>query len=83
MEVLFSLLADRSERGSVLLTSNLTFSRWEEIFKDPMTTAAAIDRLVHHSTILEMNMTSYRLEEAQKRSAETGAKEDHIDNFMD
>ena len=51
MEVLFNLLAHRYERGSVLITSNLPFSRWEEIFKDPMTTAAAIDRLVHHSVI--------------------------------
>jgi DNA replication protein DnaC len=49
MEVLFSLLAYRYERGSMLITSNLPFSKWEAIFKDPMTTAAAIDRLVHHS----------------------------------
>lgn len=62
MEVLFTLLAERYERGSVMLTSNLPFSRWEKIFKDPMTTAAAIDRLVHHSVILELNVKSYRLE---------------------
>jgi DNA replication protein DnaC len=49
MEVLFTLLAERYERGSVLITSNLAFSGWEGIFKDPMTAAAAIDRLVHHS----------------------------------
>jgi len=48
------------------LTSNLPFSQWERIFKDPMTTAAAIDRLVHHSIILELNLTSYRLEQSQK-----------------
>ena len=54
MEVLFTLLAERYERGSVLLTSNLPFSKWEGIFKDPMTTAAAIDRLVHHSVIMEL-----------------------------
>ena len=66
MEVLFTLLADRYERGSVWLTSNLPFSKWESIFKDPMTTAAAIDRLVHHSVILELNLPSYRLEQAQK-----------------
>ena len=65
MEVLFTLLADRYERGSVMLTSNLTFSQWEQIFKDPMTTAAAIDRLVHHSIILELNLPSYRLEQSQ------------------
>jgi len=67
MEVLFTLLAHRYERGSVLITSNLPFSKWEQIFKDPMTTAAAIDRLVHHSVILELNVPSYRAEEAQRR----------------
>jgi DNA replication protein DnaC len=66
MEVLFTLLAHRYESRSVLLTSNLVFSQWEKIFKDPMTTAAAIDRLVHHSTILELNLSSYRVEAAQK-----------------
>ena len=67
MEVLFTLLAERYERGSVLLTSNLAFSKWESIFKDPMTTAAAIDRLVHHSVIIELNIKSYRVEDAKKR----------------
>jgi DNA replication protein DnaC len=67
MEVLFSLLSDRYERGSLMVTSNLAFSEWEKIFKDPMTTAAAIDRLVHHSIILELNVPSYRLEQAKKR----------------
>ena len=66
MEVLFTLLAHRYERGSVLITSNLPFSKWEMIFKDPMTTAAAIDRLVHHSVILELNVPSYRAEQARK-----------------
>ncbi len=66
MEVLFSLLAARYERGSVLVTSNLPFSKWELIFKDPMTTAAAIDRLVHHSVILELNLPSYRLEQSKR-----------------
>ena len=65
MEVLFTLLAERYERGSVMLTSNLPFSKWEQIFKDAMTTAAAIDRLVHHSVILELNVPSYRLENAK------------------
>jgi len=67
MEVLFTLLAHCYERSSVMLTSNLPFSQWEKIFKDPMTTAAAIDRLVHHSIILEVNLDSYRLEKAKKR----------------
>lgn len=66
MEVLFTLLAERDERGSVLITSNLPFSKWEAIFKDAMTTAAAIDRLVHHSVILELNLPSYRVEQAKK-----------------
>ena len=76
MEVLFTLLAERYERGSVWLTSNLPFSKWESIFKDPMTTAAAIDRLVHHSVILELNLPSYRLEHAKKAIDEAkGTKE--------
>jgi DNA replication protein DnaC len=66
MEVLFTLLAERYERGSVLLTSNLAFSKWDGIFKDPMTTAAAIDRLVHHCIILELNIPSYRIEHAKQ-----------------
>jgi len=70
MEVLFTLLAERYERASVLLTSNLPFSKWEAIFKDPMTTASAIDRLVHHSVILELNISSYRMEQAKKKKAE-------------
>jgi len=49
MEVLFYFLAERYERKSVIITSNLVFSQWDRIFKDPMTTAAAIDRVVHHS----------------------------------
>ena len=69
MEVLFNLMAFRYERGSVLLTSNLPFSKWDQIFKDQMTTAAAIDRLVHHSIVLELNVPSYRLETLKKRHA--------------
>ena len=75
MEVLFTLLAERYERGSVLLTSNLPFSGWEAIFKDPMTTAAAIDRLVHHSVIIELNLPSYRAEQAKKRKQARPADE--------
>ena len=66
MEVLFTLLADCYERTSIMISSNLPFSEWEKIFKDPMTTAAAIDRLVHHSVILELNIPSYRLEKSMK-----------------
>ncbi len=78
MEVLFVLLAQRYERGSVLLTSNLPFSQWERIFKNPMTTAAAIDRLVHHSVILELNLPSYRLE-ASKRQISTAQQAEPVD----
>ena len=53
MEVLFTLLAERYEQGSVMITSNLAFSHWDKIFKDPMTTVAAIDRVVHHSVKIE------------------------------
>ena len=67
MEVLFTLLADRYERGSVMITSNLPFSQWERIFHDPMVTASAIDRLVHHSVILELNISSYRMEQAKRK----------------
>ncbi|HSN28231.1 MAG TPA: IS21-like element helper ATPase IstB [Kofleriaceae bacterium] len=66
MEVLFTFLAERYERRSVLITSNVVFSEWDRIFKDPMTTAAAIDRIVHHSVILEMTGTSVRAEEADQ-----------------
>jgi DNA replication protein DnaC len=66
MEVLFTLLAERYEMGSVMVTSNLAFSKWDQVFKDPMTTAAAIDRLVHHCTIVELNVPSYRVETAKK-----------------
>lgn len=73
MEVLFTLLAERYERRSVMITSNLVFSQWDKIFKDAMTTAAAIDRLVHHSIILEMTGSSYRSEAAKKRNRASAA----------
>jgi DNA replication protein DnaC len=66
IEVLFTLMAERYERRSMLITSNLVFSAWDQIFKNPMTTAAAIDRLVHHSVILEFTVPSYRTEKARK-----------------
>jgi len=73
MEVLFTFLAERYERKSVLITSNLVFSDWIRIFKDPMTTAAAIDRLIHHAVILEMTGASFRNEAARKRGDATPA----------
>ena len=68
MEVLFTLLAERYERRSVLITSNLVFSKWDQIFKDTMTTAAAIDRVVHHSVLLDLGRKSYRAEKAAERA---------------
>jgi DNA replication protein DnaC len=66
MEVLFTFLAERYERKSLMISSNLVFSEWDKIFKDPMTTMAAIDRLVHHSIILEFNEGSIREMQAKK-----------------
>jgi len=60
MEVLFTFLAERYERRSVFISSNLVFSKWDQIFKDPMTTMAAVDRLVHHAVIVEFDGESQR-----------------------
>ena len=71
MEVLFTLLAERYERRSVVITTNLVFSEWTRIFKDPMTTLAAIDRVVHHAVILDlMGLESYRVKEANAQQAQ-------------
>lgn len=61
MEILFTFLAERYERRSVMISSNLVFSQWDQIFKNQMTTMAAIDRLVHHSIILEFDGKSIRM----------------------
>lgn len=76
-DVLFNLLAARYEMRSVLITSNLPFAKWNTIFKDEMTTTAAIDRLIHHSEILELNTESYRIAKAQTKRKQllTSAKE--------
>ena len=66
-EVLFTLIAERYERRSLGITSNLFFSEWERIFANPMATAAAFDRVVHHSIILEFDVPSYRTGAAQQR----------------
>jgi DNA replication protein DnaC len=65
-DVLFTLM---DERRSLVITSNLVFSQWDQIFRHPMATAAAIDRIVHHSVILEFDVPSYRTDEAKKRQA--------------
>ncbi len=68
MEVLFTFLAERYERKSVMITTNLVFSEWDKIFKDPMTTLAAIDRVIHHSVVLDMTgLKSYRAKQAQEQ----------------
>lgn len=65
MEVLFTFLSERYETKSVIITTNLVFSEWNQIFTNPMTTMAAIDRVVHHSVILDMmEVESYRASEA-------------------
>lgn len=66
-DVLFVLLSERYERRSLVITSNLPFSQWDKVFKDAMTTMAAVDRLVHHSTVLELNGESYRVQAATKK----------------
>jgi DNA replication protein DnaC len=71
-EVLFTLITERYERGSMLITSNLVFSDWERIFKDPMATAAEIDRLVHHAIIVEFNVPSYRTRKRRRNDTDQG-----------
>ena len=79
-DVLFTLLAARYEMRSVLITSNLPFAHWNTIFKDEMTTAAAIDRLVHHSTILELNTESYRIATAKRQTKKLNEKNSKEEN---
>jgi DNA replication protein DnaC len=83
IEVLFTLMAERYERRSMLITSNLVFSEWGRIFKDPMTTAAAIDRLVHHSVILEFDVPSFRTETAARRARKKGQQRQSDDESTD
>ena len=73
-EVLFTLLAERYERRSIAITSNLVFSEWDRIFKNKMATTAAIDRLVHHSVILEFDVASYRTETAKGDGARSSKR---------
>jgi len=83
--VLFELIAERYERKSLAITANTPFSQWGEVFVEPAMTLAAVDRLVHHSTILELNVESYRRRSAhaaqpstrqRTRSASTAAAEE-------
>jgi DNA replication protein DnaC len=82
MEVLFTFLAERYERKSVMISSNLVFSQWDRIFKDAMTTAAAVDRLVHHSIILEMNQESYRTKKAKENIETRNKNSDETKNIV-
>ena len=75
-EVLFTVIAERYERRTLGITSNVVFSDWEKVFHNPMATAAAIDRLVHHSVILEFDVPSYRTGVAQQRQRDA-AKDHH------
>ena len=77
-DLLFVLLAERYEQRSLVITSNLVFSKWNQIFQDEMTTTAAIDRLVHHATILELNTESYRMN-AAKMAKKTTKKVEQSD----
>lgn len=78
-DVLFQLLSERYEMRSVVITSNLPFGKWGNIFKDEMTTAAAIDRLIHHAEILELNTESFRIQTARKKRQKS-LKDKIIDN---
>lgn len=80
-EVLFTLMAERYERKSMLLTSNLVFSHWDRIFGNPMATAAAIDRLVHHSVILEFDVQSFRTQGARRRAQAAATTTEVGDNY--
>ena len=70
--VLFELISARYERRSMLITANQPFGEWGKVFPDPAMTLAAVDRLVHHATIFEMNVESYRRREAIERKRGPG-----------
>src|SRR5581483_10305806 len=72
--VLFELISARYERRSMLITANQPFGEWNKVFPDPAMTLAAIDRLVHHATIVEMNVESYR---RPPRSTENAVRDGH------
>ena len=78
--MLFHLLSARYEQRSVVITSNLAFSHWGQIFKDEMTTAAVIDRLVHHSSVLELNAESYRIATAKNKQGNNSKKEVYMES---
>ncbi|MEI6243099.1 MAG: IS21-like element helper ATPase IstB [Chlamydiota bacterium] len=76
VEVLFTFISECYEKTSLLISSNLPFSKWDLIFKDQMMATAAVDRLIHHSVILEMNVTSYRMESSKEKQKKENASMD-------
>lgn len=64
-EILFNLLSNRTTAGSMIITTNLSFDRWEETFKDPMLTAAMVDRLAHRAHVLDLSGPSFRVEDTK------------------
>lgn len=66
-QVLFEFIAHRYESGSLIITSNQPFSHWDQIFPDTMMTVAAIDRIIHHATIIEIEGESYRKKQSLKK----------------
>ncbi|MFP7306466.1 IS21-like element helper ATPase IstB [Enterococcus faecalis] len=65
-EILFNLLSNRTSIGSIIITTNLSFDRWEEVFKDPMLTAAMVDRIAHRAHVLDLSGKSFRVEDTKK-----------------
>jgi len=76
--VLFELIAHRYERKSLLITANQPFSQWDAIFTDSMMTVAAVDRLVHHALIVEIQTESYRKQSAMARSGASKPTEKQV-----
>jgi DNA replication protein DnaC len=80
--VLFELISRRYEHRSILITANQAFGEWNKIFPDQAMTLAAVDRLVHHATIMEMNVESYRRREALDTKRSRGrpdSRQSHIE----
>ncbi len=78
-QMLFQFFAERYERSAVLITSNLEFGRWGEVFGDPTMTTALLDRLTHHAHVLSLTGDSYRFREAQARHAAPQKPVDYLD----
>jgi len=71
-ELLFQVLAERHERGSVMITTNLGFADWTQVFGDPVMTAALLDRLTHKARIINCNWDSFRLKQSLKEKSKRG-----------